>query len=196
MRTFLFMSFFVYAPRPGTQGFFLRILAMEHSRRTHIAVQDTFRFGPSPIFPGRRSATVPLWIRSPRLLTPTYHPQGDASFLLSFHRLPATGSGISFSVITIHVIRRKPPITPEPVAYPGGSLFHLAIPRGPTAFCPHIHTRRRRDGGANEATEPSVAPSQAEDRFCNRRSPKVFTTKDQRRERRRTTRMDGRHACF
>jgi hypothetical protein len=82
------------------------------------------------------------------------------------------------------------------VAYPGGSPFHLAIPRGPTAFCPHIHTRRRRDGGANEATEPSVAPSQAEDRFCNRRSPKVFTTKDQRRERRRTTRMDGRHACF
>jgi hypothetical protein len=140
MRTFLFMSFFVSTPRPGTQGFFLRISAMEHSRRTHITVQDTSRFGPSPISRGGGARLYHYGSGPQGFSHLHYHPQGDASFLLSFHRLPATGSGISFSVITIHVIRRKPPITPEPVAYPGGSLFHLAIPRGPTAFCPHIHT--------------------------------------------------------
>lgn len=153
---------------------------MEDSRWTHLPFWTLFHpiSGPGPISQGG-GARLYHYGSGPRGFShlPTTPKEMPLFFFLSIVCQPQD-PGSLFPSSPLHVIRRKP-LSPGTRGIPGGSLFHLAIPRGPLLFCNTRTTRR----WADEATETSLA------RTCrgSRRSPKVSHTPKTAKERRKRT---------
>lgn len=106
------------------------------------------------------------------------HPQGDASFLLSFHRLPATGSGISFSVIiTLTRNQAQASITRNPW-HTRRISFPFTDTQRSAAFLQHTNDATVGQRGDGNLTGPNMQRITPE--------PKSFTHKTAKERRKRT----------